>query len=417
MNCQDMARILDDRDIGSLAASEQRDVRAHLETCPDCARDWRIHAELSAEAIPPVPAELRAHFAALGEGGRHQGARRGRLIVVGGLLAVAAAAAMLAVRKDEPPAPVAYIEATVQEEASVVQVYGETTATPEESVPDDETRAMDDWKQRVADWLAVRDDPDALLTAALLNMRQYALRAELVRRAAELAPNSARIQATAMMLCFAPCDPQPYEQALQKLASDNALGWAAAAHRAIEADDRQALERALTAMSRARTFDTYEGATMVAMTSQIRSALVPPPDVEGYMPAMAAIRAFTAMPIPHYSPITKTCKTATDERTLIECRQIGAAMRRGDTMLTNALGLTVSGSGLPADSPEARSLAQETIRFRWIDRSSQIAFGRQDDPDGYLNTFADHPRALDALRAYLEARGMPTEPPPGWKPK
>lgn len=425
MNCQDIARILDERGVDHLLSGHQDDVQAHLATCRDCTRDWQIHAELSKAAIPAVPAELRAHFAAPLAGGLNPGVRRrSRFVVIGAVVAVAAAAGMLALQMNRSPAPgpeasaTDPIESAEQGEPSMTPAYGRTAASPAEPPADDESKEMEAWTQRVANWLAIRDDPDALLTAALLlQSRDAAQKEQLLRRAATLAPDSARIQATALVLCYAPCDSIPYEQALRRLAPDNALGWVGEASRAYRADDRQALQRALTTMSRARTFDTYWGATMLAMTSQMRAALVPPPDIQEHVPAMAAIAAFTAMPIPAYQPVTKTCKAAVDEGTLLECRRIGAAMRAGDTNITNAVGFTLSGHGLPADSAEARSLAQESIRFRWIEARASDAFEPPGDPEGYLAAFVDHPREIDALRAYLEARGIPTEPPAGWKPR
>jgi hypothetical protein len=116
--------------------------------------------------------------------------------------------------------------------------------------------------------------------------------------------------------------------------------------------------------------------------------------------------------MPAYGPITKFCKSATDEGALLECRQIGAAMAAGDTVLANLLGLTVSASGLPADSAEARSLEQQKRQIRWINSQGSIT---ADDPLFPLSV-AEHPREIDTLRAFLAARGIPTEPPPGSMP-
>lgn len=423
MNCQDIAHLLDEREVEGLLAAEQAGVRAHLATCRDCARDWQIHAQLLEEAIPAVPVELRARFHAQKTRVVGTSARRySSFMIVGTLVTVAAAALILAWQMNRPTESVAKIVAFGQEpawqaEPDVKPLNSTDAVLPAEPLLQDESKAMRDWKQRVAEWLVVRDDPDALLAAALLlQSGDSAQRVRLVQRAAEMAPNNPRIQGMALLLCYSPCESMPYEQALQRLAPDNALGWTGEARRAFQADDKQALQRALTTMSKARTFDTYEGASMVAMTSQMLAALVPPPDIKTFVPALAAIEAFSAMPIPDYIPITKTCRSAMDENTQAMCHGIGAAMRAGDAQVTYGLGLNLSGLGLPADSAEARRVAQQNLEFKWISMQVQMANERRDDPEGYLNTFVDHPRLIDAWKAYLEARGIPTKPPAGWKP-
>ena len=427
MNCQDIARMLDEREVDGLSATEQADVQAHLVICRDCARDWRIHARLSAAAIPAVPAELRAQYAPQVGGGAGPGARRhSRLIVVGAVVAVAAAAAMLVLRMNGPVAPVAATAVPVQMKPAVPQVRVTAVPAPTAPMADDDSKALADWERRVAEWLAVRDDPDALVTAALLlrTQQREAQRIQaLLRRATVLAPDNARIHATAMLLCHAlqSCDATPYELALRRLAPDNALGWIGELNRSWRAGDKQALQSALAAMSRARTFDLYWSANILATTAQMQAARVAPPDIDGDIPSSSsdayAFAIFAGLPMPAYQSISKTCKSATDERTLLECRQIGAAMRAGDTMITNGTGLVLSGSGLPGDSAEARALAQQSIQFKWLAAGAPQKFDNLlDDPEGYLRAFADHPREMDALRAWFEERGIPTEPPADWKP-
>jgi hypothetical protein len=302
-----------------------------------------------------------------------------------------------------------------------MRVFGEALTPPTEPVSEDESKALEEWTQRVADWLAARDDPDALIAAAMLlraakpDVQRIRL---LFQRATALAPENARIQAAAMLLCASlkPCDTTPYEQALRRLAPDNALGWVEEVRRASQADDQEAFQSALAAMSRTKTWDLYRNASIVSMASQISAALVPPPDTNGRsLPTpshVVAVGTLAAMPIPAFQPIIKHCKSTTDERALLECRQIGAAMRAGDTLFVNTLGLTLSGYGLSADSAEARSLAQERNQISWVNREANFT---ADEP-GFLGLLADHPREIDTYRAFLEERGIPTQPPADWKP-
>jgi hypothetical protein len=60
-------------------------------------------------------------------------------------------------------------------------------------------------------------------------------------------------------------------------------------------------------------------ATVLAMTSQMLAARVPPPAIDGFVPATAVFeRAATVMPIPAYSPVMKTCKSATEQGALLD---------------------------------------------------------------------------------------------------
>lgn len=119
MNCQDIARILDERDIDGLSAGEWSRVQTYLDSCQDCARDWQVHARLRDQLVPAVPAELRASFASVTGSGAPDVRRRGRFIAIGALAAVAAAAAMVSVQMNRSPsdAEVTLVQSGVDAEA------------------------------------------------------------------------------------------------------------------------------------------------------------------------------------------------------------------------------------------------------------------------------------------------------------
>jgi hypothetical protein len=436
MNCQDMARILDEQEVDGLLAEEQSGVQVHLNTCRECARDWQIHAQLAGVAIPAVPAALRAQFTPqMVAASRNGGHRRNRLVVIGVLIALAAAAATLLVQKDEPVPPVVAIKESAQTEPSVTQAQSEERTSPAKPVSDADPRAKEEmkaWTSRVTEWLVARDDADALLAAAILvvfveddDMKK--ILSPLLERAAAKAPDSARIHASAVRLCLQTqyCDATPYQRELRRIAPDNALGWVVTTSRARRADGQEVLRRALAEMARAKTYDLYENAGFLAIISLIREARVPPPRFDGSRPAFSpdkfAYDAFyRALQLHHYA-IQEFCKSATDDKVLAECHQVGAAMRAGDTIHTNLAGISISGYGLPADSAEARSLAQQERRIRWMG-SRQAEIIRTENPD-YPARFplrlqgilGDHPRMMDVYRTVLEEHGIPTEPPADWK--
>jgi hypothetical protein len=422
MNCPDIARLLDEKNVDQILATEQQDLHLHLTSCPACARDWHIHAQLVAAAIPPVPDELRRQFPKqLAHSFRSRLRWRKSLIAIGAVAAMATAAAMLALRQGSQ-APAVTTAGVEQAKPNEVQDPRELLPLPAGSELSNEPRSaeeqkvVDEWKRRVGMWLALRDDPDALITAAILLMSPPGDAQEfrsLLQRAVALAPNSARIHATAVLLCPVEpsCDPKPYERALRRVAPDNAMGWTGEVGRASRSGDNAAFQWALTSMAQARTFDMYTNATMLAVTSQILAARVAAPEMAHSDWLDVAIEAASAMPIPEIRPIMNACKASTDANMLFECHRIGAAMRAGDDVLFNTLGVRLSASGLPAESAEALALEHQWRQIQWLSRKAQW-----DDPTSFLRAIADHPRQLDAWRAWLEEHGIPTEPPADWKP-
>lgn len=101
MNCDDIALLLDDGDLGTLEEAARGAVAKHLAACPDCAREWRSFGDFSAIAQPAVPAGLVARCRAMASPIAAESRRRNprsRLILGGAVLAIAAAAATLALR-------------------------------------------------------------------------------------------------------------------------------------------------------------------------------------------------------------------------------------------------------------------------------------------------------------------------------
>lgn len=107
MNCSDIAQILDDGDTGRLEDGLRQAAEAHMAICPDCARDWNLHARLVARRMLPVPAALVSDcraLAATATPARSGHRVRGRFVLIG-TIAAAAAAATLAMYVANPSAP------------------------------------------------------------------------------------------------------------------------------------------------------------------------------------------------------------------------------------------------------------------------------------------------------------------------
>jgi hypothetical protein len=99
MNCSDIAEILDNRNVEQLGAAERQDVESHLAACPECARDWELHAAFCALTDMREPSGFMANCRALirvGLSSRRGQRMRSRLVLIGVFAAIAAAAGMLA---------------------------------------------------------------------------------------------------------------------------------------------------------------------------------------------------------------------------------------------------------------------------------------------------------------------------------
>jgi hypothetical protein len=103
MNCSDISFILDDGDISTLEDESRKAVNAHVATCSDCARAWKLYTRLVARKLPALPSDLVADCSALAEVsqtasiGRRKWARAG---LAAGVAVLVAAAATLTLYRD-----------------------------------------------------------------------------------------------------------------------------------------------------------------------------------------------------------------------------------------------------------------------------------------------------------------------------
>jgi len=110
MKCDDVFRLLDERQLTELGPAETTELEAHLSRCPECARQC-LASELAASFrtdAPEMPASLeeraRRLHAACQSAAPPQVARRP--FIVGGLLLLGCAATMYAAVPRLDPQPV-----------------------------------------------------------------------------------------------------------------------------------------------------------------------------------------------------------------------------------------------------------------------------------------------------------------------
>jgi hypothetical protein len=103
MNCEDISRILDSRDVNTMPAAERRAGEAHAATCPHCGPEWIVFTRLAAIPAARIPQQLRVRCEALAEARLGGQCPPGRTILLGTILVVAAAAAMLVAHLTSAP--------------------------------------------------------------------------------------------------------------------------------------------------------------------------------------------------------------------------------------------------------------------------------------------------------------------------
>jgi hypothetical protein len=104
MNCQDIALLLDDRDVRDLGHAEREHVDEHLRTCAECAAAWDAHARVLETPVAAMRSEFPRdvwHTLAQSVAGKSARPRFVRPTLIGLVLA-AAAAAMLALQWAPP---------------------------------------------------------------------------------------------------------------------------------------------------------------------------------------------------------------------------------------------------------------------------------------------------------------------------
>ena len=262
-------------------------------------------------------------------------------------------------------------------------------------------------------------DADALAAAALLTDKSDpAGRLALASRAAAAAPQRPDLAWLQLQQCvaIAACDVEPIEARLRQLDPGNGAAWSGSLARSVSDAARLASVRAAIAAS--KRFDLYWNALIVHTADALMRS--------GGMPSSnslaAALGLGAAQAIPAFQPLTAGCKGAALEppEALAQCRQLSAVLRRGDTIITESLGLSVAKRLWPVGSPEYQEVvdARRVARYRWqtaakagLDLHSEDSAGSQ----RYLELLATHRTEQEVVLAELTRAGLPLNPGPDWK--
>jgi len=256
-----------------------------------------------------------------------------------------------------------------------------------------------------------RADADSLAAAGLLSAQSDRAGAvSLVTRAANAAPQRADLVWLHIMLCreVPYCDSEPLEHRLRELDSTNGASWLGTMARADAAKDDAALTEALDGLARSDHVDIY-WTTLVARLSEAayHTGKVPLPEA-----VVAILGVLAAEAIPAYQLTARSCKAdaLSADAAVERCRAIAASLERGDTNITEMIGIVIAKRVWPADSPEWKAAddAKRTLDYRAkvsLDLVSPKSMKR------YLALCGENRREQDVLRQQIIDAGLNPDPP------
>jgi hypothetical protein len=235
-----------------------------------------------------------------------------------------------------------------------------------------------DWRNQAVRALAARADANSAATAAALSFTSsFAAPAaapsalQLIGRASDLAPENAAIGWLHLQLCAATpaCDSRDPAFVLRWVDPDNAAPWLAELSTAYKDKDGIEVERVLADMVRARRFDLYYNQIMVMMfdaLNEVRHEL-PGGVVASDTARLTALAGVAnAEIIPVFSPLIDACREArAGSERREDCLKLAKIMQRGDTVIVQMVGFGIERRIVPADSKEARSLAERKHLLEW----------------------------------------------------
>jgi hypothetical protein len=276
------------------------------------------------------------------------------------------------------------------------------------------TADADPQLQRAVAKLTMRTDADSLAAAGLLSLpthREGSL--VLIARAVDAAPDRADLVWLQAQVCqqSPPCNPEPIERRLRELDPSNGAGWVGALARANSSKNDEAKEAALTAISHSDHLDIYWTTIIAHLWRAIDGTKVLSP----WQAEVTVIGVLAAQAIPAYLPIANACKGERLQRSeVIEvCRGIAKSLERGDTYITEMIGVGIAKRVWPEDSPEWNAAADARRSYEYRSKvSAQLEAWNAAHAQQSLTMYAENRREQDVLLAQLVATGKNPNPPP-----
>jgi hypothetical protein len=252
-----------------------------------------------------------------------------------------------------------------------------------------------------------------LAAAGLLSLDKHRDQSvSLLGRATAAAPERADLVWLQSQVCLkvSPCDPEPMERRLRKLDPFNGVGWMGALARANASKNDEATDAAIAAVGHSDRVDIY-WTTLIARLSRaaVRTKAISIQDAE-----VSIIGYLAAEPVPGYTAASVACK---GERlqlagNIAGCRGVAKAFQRGDTYLTEMMGVVIAKRVWPEDSPEWKAAAEAQRVYGYRSKlGEKLDLWGTTHAEEYLALCAKNRREQDVFRAQLIKAGENPNPP------
>jgi hypothetical protein len=269
--------------------------------------------------------------------------------------------------------------------------------------------------RQAVDLLARSSDADSLAAAALLSLEGRPERAwPLIGRAVAKAPDRPDLIWLEIEICQATahCDPAPFEARLQSLDSANGFGWMGSLARATAARDQAARLVSLTAIGHSERFDIY----WTSLNARLALAAIRTKKLSFLEAQQTVVGGLVSRVLPAYSILSGACKDdrLNDPAVLAACRGVAFSLERGDTYLTEMIGVQIAQSAWPENTPEWQAAARDRKAYeytssRWVKVTGGLAEASM--AERYLLLCAQYHREQDVWRAQLIDAGERPDPP------
>ena len=289
---------------------------------------------------------------------------------------------------------------------------------------------------RIARTLARMHDPDALVTAALMQplaiaSLTYGTRVSdgeaandhmsaLLQKARKLQPASADIVGLTMMSCHLSqsCDAQAMGRQLHAIDPDNAYAWMPALQHARSTGDAEAVTAILDRMAQSRRYDSYWITTLGRIDRALK--LAPTPDGKALNADQRAsdAMALAGFAIPEYTDLIKACDPADPAfpTRRSSCRAIGVMMETSPMLISNMIGTTLHRRAA-RDHNDYDHALEITRDLAWTqDKFASVAGNdmRLHGLKAYLHDIRTTGTETGAMRRVLQRAHVSTQPAPDW---
>ncbi len=261
--------------------------------------------------------------------------------------------------------------------------------------------------------LAQMTDADSLAAAGIMSMGKHSDQSlAFLARATAAAPDRADLVWLRALRCgqLPPCDPEPIEQRLREFDPTNGAGWWGALARAGAAHDSEGIDAALAAISHSDRLDIY----WTTLVAHLGRAVANTKKMSLAESEVAIIGFVAAQAIPAYLYISNSCKGERLQQAEVTevCRGVARSLQRGDTYITEMIGVAIAKRVWPEDSAEWKTAAEARREFDYRSKFYQkLIQPGEKHADELLRLYAQNRREQDVLLAQLIKAGENPNPP------